>query len=227
MAIDKVEAAKRGQLLKKQKYQHRFAAVEHRVIDSHAFADLKPTAKVLLLLLARQLTKDDANNGHLQASFKWCSQYGIGSEHTLRGAIADLISHGLIYRTRSHGANGAWARYAVTWKPVKNREGLFMAGFVPFASIDWKQAEKKTSPQKLLEPSSRNCSFTPQYPAETAGTRVAKTADYELVPVTAQNTSLQEGCDWLTQYLARLAKHGPQFVANCPVATNQMEECDD
>lgn len=107
MAIDKIEAAKRGQLLKKQKYPHRFAAVEHRVIDSPAFADLKPTAKVLLLLLARQLTKEDANNGHLQASFKWCSQYGIGSEHTLRGAIADLISHGLIYRTRSHGANGA------------------------------------------------------------------------------------------------------------------------
>lgn len=96
MAQDHAELKRRGQPSRKATTtSHPYAAIEHRVIDSPAFADLKPSAQVLLMLLARQLTKD--NNGHLQASFKWCSRFGIGSEHTLRSAIADLISHGFIY----------------------------------------------------------------------------------------------------------------------------------
>jgi len=180
MGFDRIEGAKRGQVVRRATTNHPYAAIEHRVIDSSAFADLKPSAKALLLLIARQLTKD--NNGHLQASFGWCSRYGIGSEHTLRSSIADLISHGLLYRTRCHGANGAWAKYAVTWLPIKQREDLFLAGFVSCAWREWVPTRKKISPQKLLEHSGRKCSFTPEHPAETAGTRGAKTADYELMP---------------------------------------------
>lgn len=188
MATDRAEASKRGQSASRTTTKHPYAAIEHRVIDSPAFADLKPTAQALLILLTRQLTKD--NNGHLQASFKWCNRYGIGSEHTLRNSIADLISHGFIYRTRSHGANGAWAKYAVTWLPIKQRDGLFLAGFVSCAWRDWQPSKKKSSPQKLLDQSSRKCSFTPEHPAESAGTRGAKTADYELMPCSAVKTPL-------------------------------------
>ena len=188
MAQDRTEATRRAQVPPKTSTKHPYAAIEHRVIDSPAFADLKPTAQALLLLVARQLTKD--NNGHLQASFKWCNRYGIGSEHTLRKAIADLISHGLLYRTRSHGANGAWAKYAVTWLPIKQREGLFLAGFASCARREWVPTKKKTSPQKLLDSSGRKCSFTPKHPAETAGSRGAKTADYELMPCSAVNAPL-------------------------------------
>lgn len=180
MANDRAEQSRRGQSAPKTTTRHPYAAIEHRVIDSSAFADLKPTAQALLVLLARQLTKD--NNGHLQASFKWCNRFGIGSEHTLRAAIADLIAHGFIYRTRSHGANGAWARYAVTWLPIKQRDGLFLTNFVSCAWRDWVPTKKKSTPQKLLESSGINCSFTPAHPAETAGSRGAKTADYELIP---------------------------------------------
>jgi len=155
MATDSTEAQKRGKSAVKTTTKHSYAAIEHRVIDSPAFADLKPTAQALLLLIARQLTKD--NNGHLQASFKWCSKYGIGSEHTLRDSIGQLISHGLLYRTRSHGANGAWARYAVTWLPIKNKTDLFLAGFNPCGWRDWKPAEKKSTPQKVQEQSGRKC----------------------------------------------------------------------
>ena len=81
--------------------------------------------------MARQLTKD--NNGQLQATYTYCGKRGIGSEHTLKEGIADLIAHGFIYRTRSHGANKVWAKYAVTWLPIKKKEGLFLAGFVPGA----------------------------------------------------------------------------------------------
>lgn len=178
---------------------HPYAAIEHRVIDSPAFADLKPTSKVLLMLLARQLTKE--NNGHLQASFKWCQRFGIGSEHTLRGAIADLISHGLIYRTRSHGANGAWARYAVTWLPIKRREELFLAGFVHCAWRDWAPEPKKTTLQKLPERSGSICRVTPKVPAENAGSPPAKTADYELMPCRAVKIPLFRGLSAKTRRL--------------------------
>lgn len=180
MATDRTEQSRRGQSAPKTTTRHPYAAIEHRVIDSPAFADLTPTARNLLLLMARQLTKD--NNGHLQAAFKWCNRYGIGSEKTLSKAIANLILHGFIYRTRSHGANGAWARYAVTWLPIKKREGLFLDGFRPCAWRDWQPIEKKTTPEKLLDQSGRKCSFKHEIPAESAGLTPVKTADYELIP---------------------------------------------
>lgn len=160
--------------------KHPYAAIEHRVIDSPAYASLSFSARSLLVLLTRQLTKD--NNGHLQASFKWCKKYGFGSEHTLREAIADLTEHGFICRTRSHGANGAWARYAVTWLPITKRAELFLAGFVSCAWREWQPVNKKSSRQKVLDQSGRKCSFTAELPAESAGSAPAKTADYELIP---------------------------------------------
>jgi hypothetical protein len=63
--------------------------------------------------------------------------------------------------------------------PIIKREGLFLAGFVPNAWRDWNPPEKKTTPQKLLDGSGRKCSFTPEAPAESAGTATAETADYE------------------------------------------------
>ena len=160
--------------------KHPYAAIEHRVIDSAAYAGLTFSARSLLVLMARQLTKD--NNGHLQASFKWCHRYGFGSEHTLRAAISDLIAHGLIYRSRSHGANGAWARYAVTWLPITKREGLFLAGFVSCAWRDWLPTNKKSSRQKVPDESGRKCSFTPVNPAESAGSAPVNNAAYVLIP---------------------------------------------
>ena len=187
--MDRAESIRRGSTQpRKTSTKHQYAAIEHRVIDSPAFADMKPTAQALLLLVARQLTKD--NNGHLQASFKWCNKYGIGSEHTLRDSIAQLIAHGFLYRTRSHGANGAWARYAVTWLPIKQRNELFLDGFKSCAWREWEPSQKKTTRQKLLDSSGRKCSFTPEHPAETAGSRGAITADYELIPCRAAKAAL-------------------------------------
>lgn len=155
MAKDSSEASRRGNQPKKRPSQHPFLMLEHRILDSPGFADLKPTSQVLIFLMARQF--DGRNNGHLQATHSWCKKYGIGSDHTLKGAIAELISHGLLYRTRSHGANGAWAKYALTWLPLsQDREGLFLAGFVANAWRNWTAPKKKSSPQKLRV-SNPNC----------------------------------------------------------------------
>lgn len=180
MATDRAEEKRRGQSSAKTTTPHPFAAIQHRVIDSSAFAALRPSSVSLLLLLARQLTKD--NNGQLQAAFKWCSTRGFRSEHTLQDAIAQLIAHGMIYRTRSHGANGAWARYAVTWLPIKKTDGLFLSGFEPCAWRNWKPPQKKSTRQKVQEQSSRKCSFTTEHGAESAGNRGAEIAGYELIP---------------------------------------------
>lgn len=161
--------------------KHPYAATDHRVIDSPAYADLSHSACRLMTILTRQLSKD--NNGNLQATFAYCQPRGIGSEHTLRDAIADLIAHGFIYRTRSHGANKAWARYAVTWLPIPKRDGLFLAGFTPCAWRDWQPGDKKSRGQKVQDQSGRKCSFISEKPAESAGNLPAESADYELVPI--------------------------------------------
>ena len=158
--------------------KHPFAAIEHRVIDSEAYADLSHSACRLLTILVRQLTKD--NNGNLQATFAYCQPRGIGSEHTLRDAIADLITHGFIYRTKVAGSHKSWAKYAVTWQPVKKPEGLFMAGFVSCAWRNW-QPEKNSRVQKVQEDTGRKCSLPTKEPAKSAGNRVAESAAYVLV----------------------------------------------
>lgn len=172
---------------KKYSNKHPYAAIEHRVIDSPAYADLTHSACRLLTIMTRQITKD--NNGNLQATFSYCKKRGINSEHTLRDAIADLIAHGFIYRTRSHGANKAWARYAVTWLPIKKREGLYLDGWVPCAWRDWQPDQKKCSRQKMQDQSGRKCSFATENPAESASSSPAKCADYELMPCRGSNSS--------------------------------------
>jgi len=187
--------------------KHPYAAIEHRVIDADAYADLSFSAQALLLLLARQLTKD--NNGHLQATFAYCSKRGFGSEHTLRAAIAELVSHGFIYKTRSHGANGAWARYAVTWKPITNRDGLFLQGFTACAWRDWQPGDKKSTRQKVLDQSGRKCSFPSKHPAETAGKPPAKTAAYELIASSRDVAAASSASpNWMHGYLKDLAARG-------------------
>lgn len=191
-------------MTKATKPRHRwpYLAIDHRVVDSEAFAGLSFSAKALLLLLARQLSKD--NNGHLQASFGWCKRFGFGSEHTLRKAIAELIAVGFIYRTRSWGANRAWATYAVTWLPIKKSDGLFLAGFKTFA---WRQSgdmpNGKSSRHKMPDQSGILCSFTPEVPAVSAGMTPANSAVYELIPIPIANYG-----GWIVGELARLAACG-------------------
>jgi len=227
MSMDRVEAARRGQSPpRKGPSTHPFIALEHRVMDSPAFADLKHSSIRVLLAIARQLTKD--NNGHLQAAFSWCKRYGIGSDNTLSDAIADLIAHGFIYRTRSHGANGVWATYAVTWLPVKKPEGLFLAGFKMFAWRDWVMPRGKISPQKLRADYRKNCGLRGETTAKTAGSLTSETADYE--PCChgertkgqhrehTTNISDHEPGGWIHGYLARLTHRG--LVAVSPIASH-------
>lgn len=166
---------------------HPYAAIEHRIIDSIAFSRLKSSAVRLLLLLARQLTKD--NNGHLQATWSFCRRKGFGGENTLREAIRELMAYGLIYRTRSRGANKVPALYALTWLPIKNSKSLYLDGFLKDA---WKLWEEKNHPSKndVLKP--QFLSFGAQKPSNFDVNRPSKSDDYELMPCTSLVTKESE-----------------------------------
>jgi len=127
---------------------HRYAAIEHRVIDSPAYADLRFSARSLLMNIARQLTMPN-NNGHLQATFSYMKQYGF-SENTISRGIRDLISHGIICRTRAGGYNPTRAaQYAVTWLQITNKKGIFVDAFEYCAWEYWEPTKKNLSPSKL------------------------------------------------------------------------------
>lgn len=163
--MDRDELAKRGKLPRTTTIKnHPYFRLEWRVIDNPAFADLTPSAVKVLLLICRQLTKD--NNGHLQATYTFMKKHGIGSEHTLQEAIRQLISHGFIYRTRSHGANRAWARYAVTWLSITKKEGLFLAGFVSCGWRYWEPVEKKAPRKKSRSVPAKSADLPPEFQQE-------------------------------------------------------------
>lgn len=139
-----------------KKYRRKFkgrpyGAIEHIVVDSTAYANLKHSSVRLLNIIVRQLTA--TNNGHLQATWSYCRKKGMGSENTLRLAIKDLIKNQLIFRTRSRGANQRPALYAVTWLTIKEKDGLFLDAFLKDGFLQI----KNTTPKKLMVKPTKNC----------------------------------------------------------------------
>lgn len=202
MGIDNFEAKRQGAKGKRKfSTKHPYAAIEHRVIDSPAYADLTYSARSLLVLMTRQLTKD--NNGRLQATFSYMRRFGIDSERTLSRAIQDLIAHGMIYRSRSGGYQQGAAQYAVTWLPVRNQEGLFLDGFKPYAWREWTPKEEKTPPAKKQDYHVKNVMRSDSATAKNTGGTPRKNADNELIPC-------REGFSgyWIKEELARIAHLG-------------------
>jgi hypothetical protein len=182
MAIDRTEQSRRGQSATKTTTQHRYAAIEHRVIDSDAYADLGFSARALLTQLARQHTKPN-NNGRLQAAHAYLERYGF-SDNTVTRAIDELIKHGFVFRTRSGGFHQGAAQYALTWLPLtENREGLSCNSFKPCAWRDWKPPEKKTRPPKVRTYSRNFGELTRSTAADLGTIPPPKSTDIELMPV--------------------------------------------
>ena len=115
------------------------------------------------------------------AARSFMRKYGF-SENTLSRAIGELLTHGMIYRTRSGGYQQGAAQYAVTWLPIKDPRGLFLKGFKPCAWRDWTPAEEKTRPPNLRDTHLKNGKWTtPATPKIEVGCP-PKTEDIELVP---------------------------------------------
>lgn len=160
--------------------KHPYAAIEHRVIDSPAYAALTFSARSMLVLLTRQLTKD--NNGSLQATYKYLKKFGFSSERTISRNIRELIAAGFIYRTRCGGYQQGASQYAVTWLPIKNRQGLYLNSFKACAWRDWQPDENKIPPAKMQPSTGKNGMLTPATHAKKAVDTPRKSADNELMP---------------------------------------------
>jgi len=180
MGMDESEARRRRHVDKpKTSTKHPYAAIEHRVIDSDAYADLTFSARSLLVLITRQLSRD--NNGRLQATFSYMSRYGF-SENTLSRAIGELTAHGMIYRTRSGGYQQGAAQYCVTWLPIKSKDGLFLGGYLPEGWKRWEPKEEKSRPPNLRETHLKNGKWTALATPIFEGGGPPKTEDNELIP---------------------------------------------
>lgn len=231
MATDRTEQSRRGQSATKTTTTHRYAAIEHRVIDSPAFADLTFSAQSLLMLMARQLSKD--NNGHLQATHSYMQGFGF-SDRTLTRATKELVEHGFLYRTRMGGYQMGASQYAVTWLPIKRREGLTLDWFISCAWRKWEPGEKKSPPANLRACNRKNGGLANDTAAKFTVEVGVKITDIETVPVVGVNSAhstaslnaltmseqQHEPADnygaWLAPYITRLTSRG--LAHACPVS---------
>ncbi len=169
--------------------KHLYAAIEHRVLDSTAYADLTYSARALLTLITRQLSKD--NNGSLQATARYMAIYKLSEKVVSRG-IRDLITHGFIYRTsidrmkpNTNDYKRIAAKYAVTWLPIKNRQGLYLDGFLSCAWRDWIPSKKKNPPVNLSTQYAQKGGRTTPSTVKMAVVPPPKRTDNVLVPCIA------------------------------------------
>jgi len=192
MAQDRAEASRRGLPSRKAAAtKHPYAAIEHRVIDSDAYADLSFSSRSLLTMLARQTTMPN-NNGRLQAAHSYLGRYGF-SDNTVTRGIAELIEHGFVFRTRSGGFHQGAAQYALTWLPLtEKRDGLSCNGFKPFAWRDWEPKQKKTRPPNLRTHSRNFGELTTPAAADLATATPPKNADIESMPVIRACKSIEK-----------------------------------
>lgn len=90
-----------------------FLTIPLSVLQSRAYVQANPYARMLLLDLAMQYRGD--NNGDLCAAWKVMQPRGWRSEETLQKAKRDLIELGLIVETRKGARPNKASLYAVTW----------------------------------------------------------------------------------------------------------------
>lgn len=101
-----------------------FLALPRTVTSSPQFMQLSGTVTKVLLMIATQYTGN--NNGDFDATFNRAKDWGIGSQQTLSKALQQLISAGLIIRTREGvfmNPGRKCALYAITWQPINECKG--------------------------------------------------------------------------------------------------------
>jgi DNA-binding HxlR family transcriptional regulator len=160
MGFDRTESSERGiQHRRKPGNTHPIAAIEKRVLDSEAYADLTFAARAALIELAKALPK--GGNGHVFiARAKWAAA-GFSSK-TVTRALAELVSHGIIYKTKSGGIGRGCSTYALTWLPITKKDGLYLQGFTACAWRNWQKDPKKNARDKFTHIAVENIPLTPE-----------------------------------------------------------------
>lgn len=202
MGIDQNERRRQRQADKpKFSAKHPIAAIEKRIIDSPAFADMSFSARAVLLLMARNIEK--GRNGHIQLSEKQAAANGI-ERKTLRRALSDLVAHQMIVMTwRGGKVQGSCNKYALTWIPVKDRKGIHADHFKLEAWRDWIPGEgKKAASPKCPLDSAQNVPLMGISVPKMSLTPGDKKGPIEVITIPNESAS------WIPAYLDRLEARG-------------------
>ena len=123
----------------------------HEVYDSHAFACLAGSSKLIYLAMHRR--KTSYNNGDLSMPLSAAQQYGIKSSSTLAKALRELVSVGLVAVTREGGCQRDGKRLATLYRltdfksldfPMKHVEGMK-------ATDEWKKFKTRAAARQALK----------------------------------------------------------------------------
>jgi len=102
----------------------RYAGIPHDVMESDAYSSCSGNGVRLLLELAKQY--NGHNNGDLCAAFSVLKSRGWRSKKTLARCLGELMTLGLIVKTREgwfSNAGGRCALYALTWQSIDECDG--------------------------------------------------------------------------------------------------------
>jgi hypothetical protein len=176
------------------------AAIQKRVIDAEAFADLSPSAVVILLLLARNL--DKGRNGHVFLAADDAERHGIDRK-TLYRCFVELQVHGFIFPTK-RGGNGLCGRYAVTWLSLsKDTRGLYVDAFIPCAWRNWRPTAKKKRGVKMSPSSGQISPFAPELVDKFTPSMGTNFPTLNVIPILCGTRR-----DWIPSYLSELKAAG-------------------
>ena len=99
MSRDRTEARERGQS-KGYQTTHPIMAIEKRVMDSEAYADLTFAARSVLDQLSKACRKE--GNGHIFLARRGWKECGF-SDRTVTRSLVELEEHGFVFKTRTGG----------------------------------------------------------------------------------------------------------------------------
>lgn len=200
--MDRAESIRRGSSQpRKTSTKHPIAALEKRIMDSSAYADLAFSSRAVLFLLCRNLDKN--RNGHIQLSETQAASNGI-ERKTLRRAFSDLIAHQLIVMTwRGGKVQGQCNKYGLTWLPIKDRKGIHADHFKLESWREWKPTDKKTAPRKCPLDSAQNVPLKAISSPKMSPTPGDKKGHIEVIAIPDRNSSA-----WMAEYLDRLMARG-------------------
>lgn len=144
-----------------------FVALPWRVLDSAAYMGLSPTAKALLLEVARQFTGDD--NGRMLLSRVYMATRGWYSAGAIHQAKAELLAAQLVFETAKGARPNKAGWYAVTWRKLDKIPGFDLGAAAAFEQGAYLKvaAKEKRPPPKCKNPK-RNASLDPAHGTESA-----------------------------------------------------------
>ena len=206
-----------------------FVALPWSVLDSAAYISLSYPAKALMLEVARQYVRD--NNGRLLVSMNRLRPRGWNSADVLTRAKRELIDAGLIFETCKGQRPNKASWYALTWFSLDQHEGFDAGAAKAFERGTYLKNTPLIPPRGIEKAAiAPGGGIEEPAPIPSAGAMrevsdplpIPSPGNHLEMPSPTPEKGIGRRGQWVNDYLSRLAKHGPQFMAACPVALPEV-----